>query len=394
MIRRQDFAALAARRSGRLEVDVAGGSFVAALSLWFIGPMDPVLTDMSMEARAPEAKASPEVDALARGLAGLDEAPKLQRARPGYARRVARSFARFEAKVGAPLQAWSAEALPQEPGETVFYPFAGADFPTAHRMYPRATRYVLVAMQRGGPPPALDRLSAEELGAALATYEELLRGFLGRGFFITQEMNEGTDDETAVRGITGLLMIFAAREGFTVEGVEPIALGDDGAVADHPGDPARSRTWDSVRLRLRRADGTPASLEYLRVGLSNMSVRPESAAHTLVAGLAGQRVILKAASHLPQDPNFSGITGLLLAHAPTIVQDETGVAYDALRARFQVALYGDFAQANLLFEEAGQSSLLAAYREARAPKLPFHVGYRKGARACMLVATRAGAQAP
>ncbi len=367
---------------------MAGGSFVAALSLWFIGPMDPVLSDMSEGAPRAERPAAAEVDALARALAGLDDPPRLRRARPGYARRVARSFARFEAKVGAPLQAWSEAALPQAPGETVFYPFAGADFPTAHRMYPRASRYVLVAMQRGGPPPALDRLRAEELDAALATYEELLRGFLGRGFFITQEMNEGTDDETAVRGITGLLMIFAAREGFTVEAVEPIALGDDGAVTAHPGDPARSRTWDSVRLRLRRADGSPAILEYLRVGLSNLSVRPESAAHALVAGLAGQRVILKAASHLPQDPNFSGITGLLLARAPTIVQDETGVAYDALRARFQVALYGDFAQANLLFEETGQSSLLEAYRATRAPKLPFHVGYRKGARACMLVATR------
>lgn len=360
---------------------------LAALALWLMsgGP-----DGHAPKAMSPISAAQADTRGQARLLAGLDEPARVRLASPGYGRRLGRAFARFEAKVAAPMQAWAAEALPQAPGETVFYPFAGADFPTAHRLYPQAGRYVLVAMQRGGPPPALERLSRDKLGALLAGYEELLTGFLGRGFFVTKEMNDGTGGDAELRGITGLLMVFAAREGFDVLAVEPIDLAADGSVVAHPGEPARAATWDSVRLRLaRRSDGAPVTLEYHRVGLSNLSVKPGAPAHAFVAGLADGRVILKAASHLPQDPAFSGITDLLLARAPTIVQDETGVAYDALTGRFRVALHGRFSQANLLFDEDGQSTLIAAYRAAKGvPRLPFHVGYRKGTSACMLVATR------
>lgn len=332
-------------------------------------------------------------DRTARLLAGFPDAvdERASKARPHYAPRIDRAFARFEEKVGGPMQAWAAEALAQSPGETVFYPFAGADFPTAHRLYPQASCYVLIAMQRGGPPPDPAAHGREGLAELLAGYERLLGAFLRRGFFVTSEMNEETGSDAAIRGITGALMVFAAREGFELLEVLPIELADDGTIAPHPGDRARAATWDSVRLRLRRrADGEPVTLEYLRVGLSNNTLKPETPELTLVSGLSDQRVILKAASHLPQDNNFTVITRLLLSRAPTIVQDETGVAYDALKGRFAVKLYGSFKQVNLLFDGSDQEPLIEAYRAAGAlERLPFHVGYRKGAAACMLVATRA-----
>lgn len=338
------------------------------------------------------ADSSPE-DRTARLLAGFADGAdeRATRARPAYAPRIDRAFARFAEKVGEPMQAWAAEALVQTPGETVFYPFAGADFPTAHRMYPLAARYVLIAMQRGGPPPDPAAQGREALGELLAGYERLLGAFLRRGFFVTAEMNAETGNDAAIRGITGALMVFAAREGFELLGVDPVALADDGTLTLHPGDRTRAATWDSVRLRLRRrADGQPVLLEYLRVGLSNNTLKPETPALTLVTGLSDARVILKAASHLPQDNNFTVLTRLLLSRAPTIVQDETGVAYDALRGRFSVKLHGSFKQVNLLFDGSDQETLIEAYRTAgKIDRLPFHVGYRKGAAACMLVATRA-----
>ena len=338
-----------------------------------------------------------EEDRTARLLAGLrDDLPAREWRTRGYSRRVARAFEHFEAKVGAPMERWAAGALVQGDGETVFYPFAGADFPTAHRLYPRASRYVLVAMQRGGLPPRPEVMDREDRELLLAEYEGLLSAFLRRGFFVTQEMNDGTTGGASVRGITGLLMAFAAREGFDIRGIEPIRLDDAGAVVVHDGDRARGATWDSVRIQLtRRSDGAPVVLEYLRVGLSNMNVKPGTAAHAFVASVADDRVILKAASHLPQDLNFSHFTDLVLAQAPTIVQDETGVAYDALTGRFAVELYGSYAQVNLLFDGEDQTTLIEAYRAAKTvPRLPFHVGYRKGVQACMLVAKRPAPAAP
>jgi len=333
-------------------------------------------------------------DHVARALAGLPGATDLRarQVRPGYAGRVDRAFARFETRVAAPMRAWAEQELTQVPGDTVFYPFAGADFPSAHRLYPQAGRYVLVAMQRGGPPPDLDGLDRATLAATLVSYERLLGGFLGRGFFITAEMNAETKGDAAVvTGITGALMVFAAREGFEVVAVEPLRVGADGGVELHPGDRRRASTWDSVRLRLRR-DGQPVVLEYLRVGLSNFTLTPVSPALALMTTLAQGRVILKAASHLPQTREFSVLTDLLLRRAPTIVQDETGVAYDALTGDFAVELHGSFRRVNELFTPTDQAALIAAYARAGAARpLPFHVGYRKGAEACMLVATRTGA---
>jgi hypothetical protein len=132
-----------------------------------------------------------------------DDVPSREWWTRGYTKRLARAFEHFEAKVGAPMQAWSERALAQSSGETVFYPFAGADFPTAHRLYPKAGRYVLVAMQRGGLPPRPDALDREDRVLLLAEYESLLTGFLRRGFFVTQEMNDGTSGQASVRGITG-----------------------------------------------------------------------------------------------------------------------------------------------------------------------------------------------
>lgn len=373
-------------------------AIVTALAAWLAGAGAAgaaVPGDMSIEAgTAPvPGDRSPE-DRVARLFAGLPDArhPRVQQVRPGYAPRLDRAFARYADEAGAPMQAWAADALVQVPGETVFYPFAGADFPSAHRLYPHASRYVLVAMQRGGPPPVLERIARSELRGLLAGYERLLHSFLRRGFFVTAEMNEETGGDAAVPGITGPLMVFAAREGFEIVAVEPVRLAEDGSVEIHPGDRARPSVWESVRLRLReRESGRPVVLEYIRVGLSNFVLKPDTPALAFVAGLADSRIILKAASHLPQDNNFTVLIDLLLAHAPSIVQDETGVAYDALTGPFAVTLHGSFRRVNQLFAEGDQETLIAAYRDSPvvAP-LSFNVGYRKGAPACMLVATRPG----
>ena len=385
-----------ARRCARVDAIVSMVAIVGALAAWLAagGEGSHVPEDRSAASASAVPEHSSAEDRAARLLAGLPGAkePRAGQVRPGYAKRIAHAFARFEARVGAPMQAWSADALAQGPGDTVFYPFAGADFPTARRLYPQASRYVLVAMQRGGPPPRPGSLGREGLRELMVSYERLLADFLRRGYFVTAEMNDATGGEAAVRGVTGLLMAFAAREGFEVVAVEPVQVDDDGVVRLHPGDRAYDSTWESVRLRLRRrADGRPVLLEYLRVGLSNFTLKPDSPPLALVTDLTDARVILKAASHLPQDANFTTLTDLLLRRAPTIVQDETGVAYDALTAGFAVELHGEFRRVNELFEADDQATLLAAYRDLGASRpLPFHVGYRKGVPACLLVATRAG----
>ncbi len=337
----------------------------------------------------PTVPPNPEVRRAARILAGLERThddPELAEVLVSHADDCDEHWDFYETKFGNAMKGWVQTELEAEPGATVFYPFAGADFVSVHRLYPDARRYVMVAMQRGGPPPEMDDLTKRELRIALDAYGEETRKFAKRGFFITKEMRPISKRKGAVEGITGLLMMFAEREGYDVLEVEPIHLADDRPEIERaPGDPERFRTWSSVRLHLRRrADGAAVTLDYLRLNLANSGVPRDSNTETWLRQVAHGPVVLKAASHLMQDPMFFRIRNILLDEARTIVQDETAVEYETLAGRFDVKLYGDFAKPNELFERDAQRSLADAYAtRSDVQDLPFPYGYRKRKGGCL-----------
>jgi hypothetical protein len=105
--------------------------------------------------------------------------------------------------------------------------------------------------------------------------------------------------------------------------------------------------------------------------------------------MAANPTLLKATSHLPQEPGFSILRTDLLENAPVIVQDESGIEYGALARAFKVRLYGKFTRVNPSFPAHLQSSLAAAYRVNGAAKpLPFPLGYEKSTGSALQVALR------
>jgi hypothetical protein len=99
--------------------------------------------------------------------------------------------------------------------------------------------------------------------------------------------------------------------------------------------------------------------------------------------------ILKAAAHHLQEPGFSILRDSLVAYAPSIVQDETGLAYGALSQRFTVRLYGRFTRPNSAFSQDLQRDLATAYRTGNNVKaLPFRLGYEKDSGTALQVAIR------
>jgi TonB family protein len=182
-------------------------------------------------------------------------------------------------------------------------------------------------------------------------------------------------------------MAFAARLGYEILAVDPVRLGAVGELEPHPGDRARRETWDSVRLTLAR-DGRTVQLDYVRMNLADANLAADRAARAWVERMAATSVVIKAASHLPQKPYFSILREAILAHAPGIWQDETGIDYARLAEAFDVRLYGDFAGPNRIFAAGSQKSLAGAYRRTDAEPLPFRVGYEKRAGSSVQVAVR------
>jgi len=308
----------------------------------------------------------------ARSLAGLDPVHA-----PQHARSVADRWDDYERRIGRPMREWARTELAPAAGGTVFYPFSGPDFPTVAQLYPDAARYVLAAAQPAREPPA----PGPEVLAAL---RHALEKFARSGFFNTRDL----DASGARLGASAFLMAFAARLGYEVTAIDPVRL--DAARADlvpHPGDRARRDTWDSVRLVLAR-DGRSVVVDYVRIDLSDAHLAADRAARAWIERMSANPTVIKAASHLPQRAHFSILREALLANAPSLWQDETGLDYGRLAAAFDVRLYGGFAGPNRLFSPGSQQSLAAAYAHGDAAPLPFRVGYEKRAGSSVQVALR------
>jgi hypothetical protein len=337
------------------------------------------------------------VDDTARLLAGLapdalpaDGPRKKQLA--SFGKTVTEKWGGYWKKIGQPMTDWARTELPQTPGETIFYPFSGPDFPTAVQLYPDAGRYVLVAIQNAGRVPDLEELASktpEAFDAYIALMKDGWIDFARRGFFRTEDLKATTGKGNTLEGVTPVLMAFAARLGFKVDAVDPLRVRADGTEVElHPGPRDDAATWKSVRLSLSK-EGRKVLLDYILIDLSDAGLGKAKEARAFLEAMASHKVFTKAASHLMQKPFFSEIRDILLTRAPSILQDETGVDYKDLGKSFDVALYGRFNKTHKLWKSGEQSSLIEAYRTRKDIKpLSFKFGYEKDAGYCIMVATR------
>ncbi len=336
-------------------------------------------------------------DGVARLLAGLETtAPSGMRLADArlreYALEATARWDEYERRIGQPMQKWAQSALQPAMGGTVFYPFSGPDFATVQRMYPDAGRYVLVALQRAEPPPALEKATATDLGTFFARFGEAWKQFARIGFFRTLDLDEEAKQPGLRAGTTAPLIAFAVRSGFKVLAVDPVRVNAAGSDLEaHSGPRSDAATWDSVRVVLER-DGRKVVLDYVRINLSDKSLHARPELKTWIERMAANRTVLKAASHLPQDPRFTIVRDALLERAPSILQDETGIEYSTLAKTFEVTLYGLFSKPHTLFNQEAQRALAQAYSARTDIKpLPFRVSYQRLPEANLQVAVRSKA---
>ena len=316
--------------------------------------------------------------------AGADKAGVLE----GYTKKVVELWQGYDQKIAAPVREWAKTELTRAPGETIFYPFSGPDFPTVQLLYPDAGRYVMVALQTGGRVPDMTGMSKDELNRYLRTFRTGWESFTTRGFYDTDDLKRDTGKKAVLEGITPALMAFAVRLGYTIEKVEPVRIANNGELEVHPGPKDEITTWDSVRLHLVTG-GRKVTLDYVFLDLSDPYLKKNQGAHKFVQTMSRFKTVTKAASHLMQKPFFSIVKDAILKNAPSLWQDETGIDYAELEKGFGVTLYGKFTTANKLFIKGIQRSLATAYKTRKDIKpLPFKVGYKKESGSCVQVAVR------
>jgi len=280
------------------------------------------------------------------------------------------AFAQLEQRQLSKIRTWSDTNL-AAPRPTMFYMFSGPDFLYANAFYPKATTYVLSALEPPGSVPDLTRLPRGGIGAALYNVEHSMGSILNFSFFITKQMKVDLH-AGQISGTLPVLYVFLARSGKTLKSVTPVTVDDQGVV--HPAGEGPASAVRGVRIMFAGADGVEKTLYYFSTDLSNPGVK-SSGFLKFCATLAPGNSLIKSASYLLHSGNFTTARDFLLANSSTIIQDDSGIPltyYSAKKWRFFP--FGRYA--GPISEFAGRYQESYAELFQRAQPIDFGIGYR------------------
>jgi hypothetical protein len=300
-------------------------------------------------------------------LAPLTKDPSWQR----HARFFDNAFGQLEQRQLSRIRAWSDGHL-AAPKPTMFYMFSGPDFLYANAFYPKATTYVLSALEPPGQVPDLTRLPRGAMGAALYNVEHSLGSILSFSFFITKQMK--TDLRAGqIGGTLPILYVFLARSGKTIKSVTPIALDAEGQVKtgnENPG-PNAPR---GARIVFTGSDSVEKTLYYFSTDLSNGGIK-SSGFLKFCSSLAPGNSLIKSASYLLHSGNFTTVRDYILANSATIIQDDSGIPLTYYNARqWRFFPFGRYLGPIGEFPGRYQQSYAELFR--RAEPINFGIGYR------------------
>lgn len=340
----------------------------------------------------------------ARLLAGLPAATDSSEVRDQkvwqtYHSSVGPMWADFEKQRGTTMASWAAGASAGADADVVFYPFGGPDFITVQRLHPNARHYTLVAQETAAPLPEL--LPSAELEKLLAPFESATLQFTTLGYFATAALRRYTTRLGEAEAITGILALSAARAGYEVRSVGPLKF-DEEQAAFVPGEPGGD-TWEAVRFTLARKDGETVILDYVVLDLKDGFLRKHPRQEAWLREQSKNHIFLKAATHALQGRHFKIAAKHILDNAPSVLQDESGLALPAMEEDFDVRLFGHFEKVSphLFLRKDGKGqrvpplvqtaadALAVAYRERDdVEPLPFTIGYVKDAGSSLQYAVR------
>jgi hypothetical protein len=281
------------------------------------------------------------------------------------------AFGQLEQRQLSKIRAWS-EANLAAPRTTMFYMFSGPDFIYANAFYPKATTYVLSALEPVGSVPDLTKLPRDGVGAALYDIERSMSSILSFSFFITKHMKVDLK-AGELNGTLPILYVLLARSGKTIRDVSLITLDGTGAV--HPAsESAAANATRGVRIKFAGSDGSEKTLYFFSTDLSNSSVK-SSGFLKFCDTLAPGDSLIKSASYLLYAGNFSTVRDFLLNKSAAIIQDDSGIPLGNYNpAKWRFFPFGRYA--GPISEFPGRYQEQYAELFTRAQPIDFGIGYR------------------
>lgn len=292
------------------------------------------------------------------------------------------------------MEAWRGQEirLGAAQKKNLLYPFSGPDFLNAYTLFPDHARYVFFSLERPGSMPDLESVTLIQFTKLLQDVRSAFRDIFERNYFITSYMTKQLTTPW-LRGSVPVMATMMALMNRRVIRIEPLDLFPDLTQAYDTPEAKRPRVrLRAVRIEFAQANSNAAQqLYYVSLDATDKALEFYPEFLTWVGQYKPATVLLKSASYLLHDNQFSKTRGMLLDAADVVVQDDTGIPYRLLsQTPWQVKLYGRYNRPIRPMTYGYQKDLESAYnaRSEQTP-LPFPFGYHwRGQQSGLIVAHR------
>ncbi|MBN1532861.1 MAG: hypothetical protein JXA20_09380 [Spirochaetes bacterium] len=320
------------------------------------------------------------LDETARVMAGLEipdssplHAATLTPAYLKYRAQMDASWSGFLSENMESISRWRNDAIGDRYGPTVFYPFSGPDILHPLLFYPGARDILMFGLESPGGVPEAAKLAPAELCRQLAGLPVALDFTLQHAFFVTSDMMQKVG-RNRFCGITGIMMFFLSRGGYRVVRAGPVSIDRDGKLLHGP---AAGWTVKGVEIVFRKG-GERRRLRYFQLDIGDAS--PKLGRFLAFCSTYPPfTTIIKSASYLMHNRDYSRIRAAVLERSESILQDDTGIPFRYLNnKKWKLSCYGRYHAPIPVFHNYLQRDLKEHCDKLSAGPLPFSYGYGYG----------------
>ena len=275
-------------------------------------------------------------------------------------------------------------------GRTLLYPFSGPDFINAWALYPHHGKYVFFSLENPGTLPNLESMGPKEFDALLRDVRYAFTEIFQRNYFITSYMGKQLTTPH-LKGVAPIIATMMALNGLRIAKIEAIDPFPELTRAyKEPKARRPGKILRGVKLTFVTAANKAHELSYFSLDATDKALAFYPEFLDWIGRNKPASALVKSASFLLHDNQFSKTRDMIFAAADILVQDDTGVPYRYIKqANWNTKLFGKYHKPIKPMEWGYQSDLDKAFKDAKGEPLPFPFGYHwKGQESGLILATR------
>jgi hypothetical protein len=281
--------------------------------------------------------------------------------------------------------------LKEVPARTLLYPFSGPDFINAWALYPNHGKYLFFSLENPGVLPDLEKMGPKEFDEMLRDVRNAFNEIFQRNYFITSYMGKQLTTPH-LKGAVPIIATMMALNGLRIAKIEAADPFPDLTKAyEEPKAKRPGKLLRGAKITFLTAANRVHELSYFSLDATDNALRFYPDFLDWVGRNKPASALVKSASYLLHDNQFSKTRDMILGSADILVQDDTGVPYRYIKqANWNTKLFGKYHRPIKPMEWGYQTDLDKAFKEVKdGQPLPFPFGYHwKGQESGLILATR------